>query len=845
MAAPIWVTPPGDLGTVVEGEFYQVQLDATNADSYTYLSGVLPVGIRVTANGILEGNPKNYDYIQGVPTEVAQDVTSKFVVRATSSDGTVADRVFEMTVTGQDAPKIDATPDSDLGVYFDGDQVNVQLTATDPDPQDILSWSYQSGEIPDGLTVSNTGKISGYIEPFADIDGTPGFDATNFDMTEWDFRTKAINKNYEWFVQVTDTKDFDTKQYSLYAVSRNIVTADMDIVSADNDRTTNTNKTIDQLLDASQSSLRRPALLTESTGLGRVDHNNYFNFQFVGRDFDGDSIDYILSSGSLPTGLTLDAQSGFISGTIPSFAATETTFTFGVQVRKRDNTAFISPETSFTITIIGEVDSAVTWPDSAMTIKTGEQSQLDVVADISDGRPVQYELKSGSTQVQAGNFVVGETYTIVTAGTTDFISIGSANNTVGTIFTATGVGSGSGTASLGANKLPQGLRLNEDGLIVGRVSFETLVFDTNSTTFDITNLYTNQTTFEQVYSFVARVYSSDGVVDTYKKFTITVVADTTKPYESLFIKALPEQDQRDIYETLIQNNDDIPQEDVYRASDYAFGIQRDIRSLISTGLSPKEESDYIEAMSKNFWNNTLRFGSFKTARALNDDDTVKYEVVYIELIDNKQGTDPVTGLSASPALRQDVRSNVSTWSNPLNVDSGLPDVSHGHYLASQNNDYFVYPNSIENMRSRLKTDIGYQVLERKVLPDWMQDKQVDNTILGWTLAVPVVYCKEGTAGKIKYRLEQRIKDEGYDIKKISFEIDRFILDNNLSTYYKGDSFVSTIETTFDLGNPTTTFDGDGTRFFAYIDTYTSRDEGDIFIKFPQVGPFDRLPYTER
>ena len=71
------------------------------------------------------------------------------------------------------------------------------------------------------------------------------------------------------------------------------------------------------------------------------------------------------------------------------------------------------------------------------------------------------------------------------------------------------------------------------------------------------------------------------------------------------------------------------------------------------------------------------------------------------------------------------------------------------------------------------------------------------------------------------------------------------MNNVLSTYYKGDSFVSTIETTFDLGNPTTTFDGDGTRFFAYIDTYTSRDEGDIFIKFPQVGPFDRLPYTER
>ena len=38
MLAPEWITPPGDLGTVVEGEFYQVQLNATNTASYSYLS---------------------------------------------------------------------------------------------------------------------------------------------------------------------------------------------------------------------------------------------------------------------------------------------------------------------------------------------------------------------------------------------------------------------------------------------------------------------------------------------------------------------------------------------------------------------------------------------------------------------------------------------------------------------------------------------------------------------------------------------------------------------------------------------------------------------------------------
>jgi len=48
----------------------------------------------------------------------------------------------------------------------------------------------------------------------------------------------------------------------------------------------------------------------------------------------------------------------------------------------------------------------------------------------------------------AGNFVVGLEYAIVSVGTTDFELIGADNNNVGTTFKATGVGSGSGTATL-------------------------------------------------------------------------------------------------------------------------------------------------------------------------------------------------------------------------------------------------------------------------------------------------------------------------------------------------------------------------------------------------------------
>lgn len=52
----------------------------------------------------------------------------------------------------------------------------------------------------------------------------------------------------------------------------------------------------------------------------------------------------------------------------------------------------------------------------------------------------------GSTIITAGYFVVGEQYVIRTVGTTNFIALGADSNTVGVVFTATGVGSGSGTA---------------------------------------------------------------------------------------------------------------------------------------------------------------------------------------------------------------------------------------------------------------------------------------------------------------------------------------------------------------------------------------------------------------
>jgi hypothetical protein len=70
-----------------------------------------------------------------------------------------------------------------------------------------------------------------------------------------------------------------------------------------------------------------------------------------------------------------------------------------------------------------------------------------MVLDALDPGWIGYVPTTLAVSVTAGSFVVGAVYAIRTVGTTDFTLIGAANNTVGTVFTATGAGTGTGTAT--------------------------------------------------------------------------------------------------------------------------------------------------------------------------------------------------------------------------------------------------------------------------------------------------------------------------------------------------------------------------------------------------------------
>ena len=68
-------------------------------------------------------------------------------------------------------------------------------------------------------------------------------------------------------------------------------------------------------------------------------------------------------------------------------------------------------------------------------------------------------LVDGTPAYAATALVASTDYRIVTVGTTDFTAIGAADNNVGTVFTATGPGTGTGTAILNAGNMPGRLEI--------------------------------------------------------------------------------------------------------------------------------------------------------------------------------------------------------------------------------------------------------------------------------------------------------------------------------------------------------------------------------------------------
>lgn len=807
MGRPVWVTKAGDLGVIAERQFYNLRFDVIDPDdgalTYSIVGGNLPAGLSIKDDGFIEGIPTvRKVFVRGVPTDVAEDVISTFAVRCQTETGDVADRTFTLTVSGQDIPTITTTVDS-LGTYFDGTYFEYQLVAVDLD-SDILTWEISNGVLPNGLSLdSATGIISGFIDIAVDeLYGASGWYNTDWDQTPWDFGSQSVNKNFQFTVSVTDQKDFALRTYTIYILSKDGMTADNSIITADNS----------SIVTADTDNKRTPVLLTPAQDLGVILHDNYFAYKFEGKDFDGDNILYQLVNGSAP-GLTLDDETGWYYGYIPSQALLEQEYSIDIRVVKRDSpTVHLSDLYNFTFTIIGDLGKFVQWvTDSDLgSIANGDVSEFFVEASNGLGRTLYYRLADdygtgaaapteynfvgdGSTT----DFVVGTTinpveYTTVvtvdgeeltqdvdwswlynnTAADQQFyIEFTTAPDNLAVIVVTVddGIVSSVGTSN-SAGKLPQGLRLEPNGLITGRASFNGFTIDGGATTFDVifrrTSSVETPTTFDTVNTFTVEVYDGFGDISTYKTFSILVNLANAVPYDNLYAQALLPKSDRDSLNAILANPAIIDPDNVYRVGDPYFDIAKDIRLLVASGVYPATSDEFQAAIANNHFNKRVQLGEIKTARALDSAGNVKYEVVYAVVSDNKITAD---GVSSSRSLQL---GNVS-------ISGGF--------------DPVIYPNSFENMRAEVYENLTQS--NQDVLPDWMSSKQSDGKVLGLINAAVLCYTKPGLSDQVAFN----IRRSGVNLSDFDIILDRYIWDNNLTDNYntETDSFTASAETTFD------------------------------------------------
>ena len=784
---PEFITPVGSFGINNTAQFVgAISGTELTVTSITY--GTLSDGMVLRGTNIVQGTTI-------VDTGTAAGGTGKYTVNISQSN-------LGAIITGW------------IGTYYDGDLVDLPFDYTSQDPDETITVRLVSGELPLGLTLSPTGKLYGYIEPAANVNEVPGYDETQIDTVPYDFVVSAINKNYQFTLEVTDGKSSSLRTFTIFVYNKNDLTADNSIITSDN-----TFVTADQIVD------RNPFLVNaEPSFLGRVRSDNYFAYQFRANDYDTADLTYSIAvnqGAGLPPGLTLDPTTGWYYGYIPDQGLLEVTYSFNITVSQTDNPTITSQPYPFTLTIVGITDSECTWvTDSDLGIlENGATSLLKVEAINRGGKTLSYRLKSGAF-----------------------------------------------------NELPQGLTLLESGEIAGRATFNTFSVDLGFTTFDATQSNItgiSETTFDSSYTFTVNAYAANPSQDVYnvstvtvtnggsgysgvnlpilefsspigadaetatatavvvggeivsvtvtnqgagyyseptltitqsfggsgavltpiiqpygardaisvfKTFTITIFRAYNYPYQNLYVVALPPVNDRVLLDELLTNQEIFVPEYIYRPDDANFGVSTAVKYEHAVGLAPETIDTYVASLYLNHYWKNLILGSIETAQALDAAGNIVYEVVYSKIVDNL------------------VNSAGQSVNKIINLPYAITDPADGSTEITQ-----VYPNSLVNMRDQVIDVVG-QISTK--LPLWMTSKQANGRVLGFTPAWVICYANPGRSKQIAYYISEYFAQQ---LNSVDFKVDRYVLDRTLSRNWDTETQQWTPQgslTTFDYYNTT-------------------------------------------
>ncbi len=386
---------------------------------------------------------------------------------------------------------------------------------------------------------------------------------------------------------------------------------------------------------------------------------------------------------------------------------------------------------TFTIDLIGEIESNIEWISDEFvgSIKPNQPSRLFVEAkSLIYGGKVGYEFVSG--KLPPGLSLIGT---------------GNIQGKVQQFADDTG---------LGLTRFYE--RSDDDGL-------NSSTEDSSNMRRDFTVTFDGETTsFDKIFRFKIKARDFSNFAESIKDFYIQVIADNTKTFANLYLKAFQPKTKRLDWTGFITDANIFRPEEIYRYGDINFGIQNELKMLLFAGIESLEAVNYVQAMSRNHYRKRIKFGDVKYARAKSPQtQEVIYEIVYIDVIDDYEKNGK--SISRTIELKDTINSKVLISYDSIKIDSDIP-------LVSDSDHQRIFPNSIKNMRSRIKS-LGER--DREFLPLWMRSIQNDSFVeSGYIKAIPICYLKPGYSEMVI----SRIKSSGFDFKTIDFVADRYLID---------------------------------------------------------------------
>jgi len=476
-------------------------------------------------------------------------------------------------------------------------------------------------------------------------------------------------------------------------------------------------------------------------------------------------------------------------------------------IKKRltqSQTEFTSTSKTFTIKVLGNVDSTIKWltPEILPSLGANRISYLKVQAETTlEGANLRYDLLSG--------------------------------------------------------KLPTGLELKRNGEIVGTVQqFGTAdnpgltTIDDRTTTFD-----GSTTSFDRSFEFKVLARDRFGYSALSRTFTITVTDTDNKLYSNVYMQPFLINSQKELFNDFINDYTIFIPNLIYRPYDNNFGVQKNLRTLAYAGIEQKNLANFAAAVRQNHSKKRFAFGELKTAVAKQPGtNEVIYEVVYVDIVD------PGKPAKGDTQLRSKIRTGTNLKVNQVKLETGDDDTARNQgkgfisvstrsgdaikipeangieietrsgsvtvpsngaisiisrngtitiratsltvdnsgdpfrfrpkgdvitvdqtaVLTSQTKDQYRYISNIGTMRKRLK-QIGAS--EREFLPLWMRTAQ-DGSLseIDYVTALPLCYTVPGGSQIVK----ENIENANFNFSKINYEIDRYIVDKtadqNQETY---------------------------------------------------------------